>query len=755
MKPSDLHQVFESLPGNFAVLAAEPGFPVVAMSRELRNFSADPDNALGRPLFELFPEAPDAPGSEATLRAAFERVIRERAPHRHEQRYDVFDPVSGAFREIYWTATNTPILDEAGEVQYILHQSEDAATERRHGSMAILDAMTEGVFTLDRQWRFSYVNPEAHRILRQEPGTLIGAVIWERFPGSDESEFGEHYRRTMAERVTSQFTAFYPGLEGWYEVTSYPAPEGISVYFRDVTARELAQHDRERMALESAQQRRLYETALNNTPDFVYIFGTDHRAIYANEALLKVWGVEDVRGKTWMDLGYEQWHADMHDRELAQVIETRAPIRGEIPFTGTNGRRVYDYIFAPVLDADGEVVAVAGTTRDVTARQAAEQIIREHAERLADADRAKDEFLATLSHELRNPLAPLKNGVEILRRTTDGNSIHAEIHSMMERQVDHLVRLVDDLMEVSRITRGKISLQLQPADLGAIVSNALDAARPVLEAGRHALHVDQPEAPVHLLADPVRLTQILANLLNNAAKYSPPGSDIRLAVRKRDDALTVSVSDTGMGMEPAEIPHLFEMFTRGDRVRTSHQGGLGIGLALSRRLAMLHGGSLDAHSEGPGRGSTFTLELPGPFVDPTERTPTAIPDELRLSLRVLVADDNRDAGSSLADALQLFGAQVHVVDDGADALEQFESLAPDVAILDIGMPRVTGYDVAQALRGRDVRVPLIALTGWGQASDRDRAIAAGFDHHLVKPVAIPALVRLLASLERGGQPVDA
>ena len=755
MKPSDLHQVFESLPGNFAVLAAEPGFPVVAMSRELRKFSTDPGNALGRPVFELFPEAPDAPGTVATMKAAFERVIRERKPHRHEQRFDVRDPASGEFREFYWTATNTPILGDAGEVKYILHQAEDAATERRHGSMAILDAMTEGVFTLDRQWRFSYVNPEAHRILRQEPGTLIGAVIWERFPGSDESEFGEHYRRTMAERVTSQFTAFYPGLEGWYEVTSYPAPEGISVYFRDVTARELAQHDRERMALESAQQRRLYETALNNTPDFVYIFGTDHRAIYANEALLKVWGVEDVRGKTWMDLGYEQWHADMHDRELAQVIETRAPIRGEIPFTGTNGRRVYDYIFAPVLDADGEVVAVAGTTRDVTARQAAEQIIREHAERLADADRAKDEFLATLSHELRNPLAPLKNGVEILRRTTDGNSIHTEIHSMMERQVDHLVRLVDDLMEVSRITRGKISLQLQPADLTAIVSNAVDAARPLLETGRHALHVDQPDAPVHLLADPVRLTQILANLLNNAAKYSPPGSEIRLAVRKHDDALTVSVSDNGMGMEPAEIPHLFEMFTRGDRVRTSHQGGLGIGLALSRRLAMLHGGSLEARSEGPGQGSTFTLELPGPFVDPAAgREPTAIPEELRLSLRVLVADDNHDVGNSLADALRLFGAQVHVVDDGADALGQFDSLAPDVAILDIGMPRVTGYDVAQALRGRDVRVPLIALTGWGQASDRDRAIAAGFDHHLVKPVAIPALIRLLALLEPGDRTSD-
>lgn len=756
MDPRDLHQLFGSLPGNFAVLAATPGFPVVMISRELRGFATDPDNAVGRPVFELFPEGPDAPRSVATLKAAFERVIRERAAHSHEQRFDVFDRSSGTFREQYWTATNTPILDDAGEVKYILHQAENAATEGRHGSMAILDAMTEGVFTLDRQWRFSYVNPEAYRILRQEPGSLIGAVIWERFPGSDESEFGGHYRSTMDERVTRRFTAFYPVLEGWYEVTSYPAPEGISVYFRDVTARELAQQDRERLALESARQRRLYETALNNTPDFVYIFGTDHRAIYANEALLKVWGVEDVQGKTWMDLGYEQWHADMHDRELAQVIATRAPIRGEIPFTGTNGRRVYDYIFAPVLDADGEVVAVAGTTRDVTERQAAEQIIREHADRLAMADRAKDEFLATLSHELRNPLAPLKNGVEILRRTTGGQSIHAEIHSMMERQVDHLVRLVDDLMEVSRITRGKISLQLQPADLGAIVSNALDAAGPVLEAGRHTLHVDQPGARVHLLADPVRLTQILANLLNNAAKYSPPGSDIRLAIHKRDDALTVSVSDNGMGMEPAEIPHLFEMFTRGDRVRTSHQGGLGIGLALSRRLAMLHGGSLEASSEGPGRGSTFTLELPGPFVDPSaELPPTAIPEELRLSLRALVADDNRDAGNSLADALRLFGAQVHVVDDGAEALRQFDLLAPDVAILDIGMPRVTGYDVAQALRGRDVRVPLIALTGWGQASDRDRAIAAGFDHHLVKPVAIPVLVRLLASLERGARSANA
>ncbi len=747
MDPHDLDRVFASLPGFFAVLRAGPGFPVVSMSRAMRSISAAPDAVPGRPFFELFPEGPRAGGSAAELQAAFERVMHTRESAVHEQRFDVVDPSSGRFEERYWLASTSPILDASGAVEYILHHLEDAATERRHGSMAVLDAMTEGVFTLDRQWRFSYVNPEAYRILQREVGSLVGAVIWERFPGSEDSAFGEHYRRTMRERLTSTFTAFYPGLEGWYEVTAYPAPEGISVYFRDVTARVLAELDRERLVEESEHRRRIYETALDNTPDFVYIFDTAHRAMYANEALLKVWGVQDVRGKTWIELGYEQWHADMHDRELAQVISSKAAIRGEIPFTGTNGRRIYDYIFAPVLDAAGEVVAVAGTTRDVTDRQAAEQIIREHADRLAEADRAKDEFLATLSHELRNPLAPLRNGLEILRRTTDPDAPQARIHSMMERQVDHLVRLVDDLMEISRITRGSVSLQVERVALEAVVQSAVEAARPAIDAGQHRLSIELPERSPVLQADRVRLAQILANLLNNAAKYSPPGAAIVLRGRVAEDGLTLSVIDSGMGMEPAEIPRLFEMFTRGDRVRTSHQGGLGIGLALARRLAVLHGGSLDAVSAGPGKGSEFSLRLPLPDDAGSVAMAPDDVDAIRLSLRVLLVDDNRDVGASLAETLRLFGAEVHVVHDGADALRDFARIDPDVAIIDIGMPRVTGYDVARALRSRGSTAPLIALTGWGQAADRERAFAAGFNHHLVKPVAIPTLVDLLASLE--------
>ena len=495
------------------------------------------------------------------------------------------------------------------------------------------------------------------------------------------------------------------------------------------------------------QQRRIYETALNSTPDFVYVFGLDHRAIYANDALLKVWGVEDVRGKSWVELGYEQWHADMHDRELAQVIATRAPIRGEIPFTGTNGRRIYDYIFAPVLDANGAVVAVAGTTRDVTDRKAAEQILRDHADRLAEADRAKDEFLATLSHELRNPLAPLRNGLEILRRITDPASQAASLHAMMERQVGHLVRLVDDLLEVSRITRGTLSLQTERVSLESIVQAALETSLPVINAGSHHLEVHLPDTPVWIEGDRVRLAQILSNLLNNAAKYSERGGRIAIDGAVDGETLTLSVADTGIGLSPEMIPRIFDMFSRGDRDSSYHQGGLGIGLALSRRLAAMHGGTVEARSDGLGHGSVFVMRLP---VRAASHVPTQerAAEEQRLSLRILLADDNIDVGNSLADTLRLLGADVWLEDNGPGALDAFAVYAPDVVILDIGMPRVTGYDVARALRAKGVTLPLIALTGWGQDADRERALAAGFDHHLVKPVAIPLLVDLLQRIDR-------
>ncbi|RZJ10113.1 MAG: PAS domain S-box protein, partial [Haliea sp.] len=603
----------------------------------------------------------------------------------------------------------------------------------------IQESIAEGFFTLDSQWRFGFVNPQAHRILGREPGSLEGRTLWDEYPGLEGTEFERCYHRTMYERVTTTFTAFYPWHERWYEVSTFPAPEGVSVYFRNVTDQKLLQADRERLMAESETQRRIYETALNSTPDFVYVFDLEHRALYANEALLKTWGVTDVRGKTWIELGYEQWHADMHDSELAQVIRTRAPIRGEIPFTGTNGTRIYDYIFAPVLGADGEVVAVAGTTRDITDRKASEEALLEQAERLAGSDRAKDEFLATLSHELRNPLAPLRNAIALLRRAGGPrDDASAKIHAVMERQVNHLVRLVDDLLEVSRISRGALSLRMERLELANVIRHALETSHPLIQAAGHQLEVLLPSAPLWVEGDAVRLAQVLSNLLNNAANYTEAGGRITIEVRRESDHAQVIVSDTGIGMNPDTIAHMFEMFSRGNRDSARHQGGLGIGLALARRLTQMHGGTLDARSEGLGQGASFTLTLP--LVAATADAPVRQAEEgTRVQrLRVLVIDDNIDAGDTLAELLDMLGAEVQVARNGTSGLQAFATWNPAVVLLDIGMPGMNGYEVARAMRaGHQADAGpapvLVALTGWGQDDDRRHAEEAGFDHHMVKP----------------------
>ncbi len=632
----------------FAVLRADADFSIVAASQDYLRITRTDAAILGRPLFEAFPDNPGLPDADGVgkLRASLQRVIASRsADTMAAQRYDVRLPPAqgGSYEERHWLAVNSPVLDDSGAVEYIIHRVEDAAAKARQ-----------------------------------------------------------------------------------------------------------AQADREQLLAESETHRRMYETALNSTPDFVYVFDLEHRALYANDALLRTWGVDDVRGKKWMDLGYEQWHADMHDRELDTVIATRAPIRGEIPFTGTGGRRVYDYIFAPVLGPDGQVVAVAGTTRDITERQNAEQSIREQAQRLADSDRVKDEFLATLSHELRNPLAPLRNAIALLRMdgSCEGDK-PAEVLAMMERQVNHLVRLVDDLLEVSRISRGTLSLRQERVELAAVVRNALETSDPLVKAAGHQLSVDLPDAPLWLEGDPVRLAQILANLLNNAAKYTEGQGRISVRAWQDQGQALVSVRDTGIGMDPAEVPRMFEMFSRGNRDSGHGQGGLGIGLALSRRLAQMHGGSVEAHSEGPGKGSEFTVRLPlAPDTPAAAGTQPAQDADLGRT-RVLVVDDNHDAGDSLAMLLEMLGAQVKVARNGAQALEIYAGYRAPVVLLDIGMPGMNGYDVARALRSRYPERPplLIALTGWGQEDDRRRASDAGFDHHLVKPAEIGALQHLLATVE--------
>jgi PAS domain S-box-containing protein len=509
---------------------------------------------------------------------------------------------------------------------------------------------------------------------------------------------------------------------------------------------------RERVLAASETERRIYEVALSNTPDLVYVFDLEHRFTYANEALLQTWGRtrQEALGKTCLELGYEPWHAAMHDREIEQVVATRQPIRGEVPFNGTGGRRIYDYIFVPVLGPSGDVVAVAGTTRDVTERQQIEQAVREQAETLSAADRAKDEFLATLAHELRNPLAPLRNGLHVLRMAGGHVDATASIHAMMERQVHHLIRLVDDLLELSRISRGTFALRKERVQVATIVRNAVETSEPLIQAAGHRLSVSLPSEPLWLDGDPVRLAQVLANLLNNAAKYTEPGGDIAIRAERSAHGTTICVRDNGAGIAPEAIPRMFEMFSRGESAAARGQGGLGIGLPLARRLAEMHGGSVEAHSDGPGKGSDFTLHIP---LARSEEAHPAVPRERALTVplprkRVLVVDDNDDAADSLGMLLEFLGLDVRIARGGAEALASFADYDPALVLLDIGMPGMDGYEVARRLRrGYPERtVPIVALTGWGQDEDRRRAAEAGFNHHLVKPAELEALQQLLASI---------
>ncbi|MBI3546197.1 MAG: PAS domain S-box protein [Gammaproteobacteria bacterium] len=376
-------------------------------------------------------------------------------------------------------------------------------------------------------------------------------------------------------------------------------------------------------------------------------------------------------------------------------------------------------------------------------------------QQLRDTDRRKDEFLATLAHELRNPLAPIRNSLHILRLSGLAGPAVEHVCEMMDRQVDHLVRLVDDLMEVSRITRGKIELHKEAVELSAVIHSAIETSRPLIDGARHELHISLPSEPLWLEGDFVRLSQIFANLLNNAAHYTEPEGKIWLTARQEQNRVSISVRDTGMGIAPDILPQVFEMFMQADRAPNRTQGGLGIGLTLVRSLAELHGGSVEARSAGRGHGSEFIVHLPLATATPisAEKQSRTRPTAVLTPRRVLVVDDNRDAADSLGTLLKFLGADVQVVYDGANALEAVKTYRPAVVLLDLGMPGMDGYEVARRIQQQPEfkDISLIALTGWSQEENRRETKMAGFDHHLIKPADVNALQALLISLESNGQ----
>lgn len=397
----------------------------------------------------------------------------------------------------------------------------------------------------------------------------------------------------------------------------------------------------------------------------------------------------------------------------------------------------------------GQAIGMFGVVQDITERKRLEQELRQRVEELAEADRKKDDFIALLAHELRNPLAPLRYGLQVMALAGGDQAMVAKARAMMDRQLSHMVRLIDDLMDVSRISRNKLEIRRARVPLSEVISSAVETALPAIEAAGHALTVALPGEPVLLDADLTRLAQVFSNLLTNSAKYTEPGGKIRLSAEQREGEVVVSLQDTGIGIPAAALPTIFDMFSQLDRGIERATGGLGIGLALVKGLTEMHGGTVSAASDGPGAGCTFTVRLPVPAMQP--RASASVEDG-RLGAgprrRILVVDDNLDSAASMTMMLELRGGEVRTAHDGFDAIVAAEQFRPDVILMDVGMPRMSGLEATRKIReqpwGRNIMI--IALTGWGQVGDREQSRQAGCDGHLVKPVLLADLEALLAEL---------
>ena len=650
---------------------------------------------------------------------------------------------------------------------------------------------------------------------------------------------------------------------------------------------ERSQENKARLRAESAlsanteilnKQRRLFETALSNTPDLLYIFDLQGRFTYANDALLEMWGKtwDEAVGKTCLELGYERWHADMHMREINQVIETRKPIRGDVPFTGTNGRRIYDYIFMPVIGEDGSVEAIAGSTRDVTERHDQEEMAKEaesrrrialeashsfgiwdwdiknniftaderlgelfnltpeqttsgvpielplysvHKDDIADIERAisesiehgepykqeyrivqhdgsirwgsfrgrvlydennepirfpgvgvdvtrereainalqeadqrKDEFLATLAHELRNPLAPISNALKIVQSDAFSDDKKREAFALVERQVHQMIRLVDDLMDVSRITRGKVHLNLAPVNICEVLDDALETVQPMIEERRHELQLRYRSKEIWVSGDALRLSQIFANIINNAAKYTEDEGVIRITVTESNGNAVITCADNGAGIPVEQLDNIFGMFSQVDSALERSHGGLGIGLTLVKRLTELHQGTITVESAGAGRGTQFSVQIPSISAPiPTSVVAPVLAEQSKTNIKVLIADDNQDAAITMGWLLEAKGCEVVVVEDGSSALQAVKAFTPDLVLLDIGMPGMNGYDLCIALRKNPAlnNATFVAQTGWGQPAHIKRSQESGFHHHLVKPLNMSDLMPILEEVSKG------
>jgi len=523
---------------------------------------------------------------------------------------------------------------------------------------------------------------------------------------------------------------------------------GCVLIFRDITERRrLEQQIRDRLAAA-----RFLASIVESSGDGILSMSLDGTIQSWNAAAQRLFGYTAAQTVGHhVSLIIPADRADEEEQILTRIRAGEQVEHFETVRLRSDGQPIHvSLTISPIVDEAGRVVGASKTARDITDRKQAEERVYSLLTNLQDADRRKDEFLATLAHELRGPLAPLRNMLELMKRADVSADLILRARATMERQLGLMVRLVDDLLDVSRITRNKLELRRERVELASVISQSVEACRPLVESANHELNVALPPQPIFLHADPVRLAQVFSNLLNNACKYTEPGGRIGLAVERQGSDVVVSVKDTGVGIAPEMRSRIFEMFAQVEGSLERAQGGLGIGLTLVKRLVEMHGGSVDVTSDGLGRGSEFVVRLPILIEKPGAQQPSQPTGELPAPAhRILVVDDNRDSAASLALLLNLTGCETHTAYDGLEALAAAEKFRPAVVLLDIGLPKLNGHEAARRIReqpwGKDM--VLVALTGWGQDEDRRKSRDAGFDGHLVKPVDFAALMKLLAETQ--------
>jgi len=627
----------------------------------------------------------------------------------------------------------------------------DTAAPLLFNADSIVDTVREPLLVLSADLRVRKANASFYRTFKVTPKETVGQLIYDL----GNQQWDIPWLRKLLEEVLPKDTAFDD-----FEVEhTFPS---IGRKFMLLNARRICREDNQTefilLAIEDTTERReaeeakreiesRYTSLVKNIKDHsIFMMDVEGNITTWNTEAERIIGYSEseVLGRNFsLTSTPEDLQAGMSAHKL-RVARQDGRAEDERWHVRKDGSKFWALgIVTPMHDANGKLNGYSKILRDMTDRKRAEEALQE-------ADRHKNEFLAILAHELRNPMAPLRNGLQLLRFTNEPDA-REQAREMMERQLGQMVRLVDDLLDISRISRNKLELRMARIELWAVIRNAVETARPQIEASGHTLTVTLPPAPVHLHADLIRLAQVFWNLLNNSAKYMEPGGRISLTAALQEGEAVVTVEDTGIGIPAEALPHLFEMFSQVDRNLERAQGGLGIGLALVRGLTEAHGGTVEARSAGVGKGSAFVVRLPVTQAGPVHEKQTlkdgAASGPKR---RILVVDDNRDGASSLAMLLNVMGHDTRIAHDGVEGVELAEAFRPDLIVLDIGLPRLNGLDACRRIREMPwaKNIVIAAATGWGQDEDRLRSEEAGFDHHLVKPVDAAKLTRLTGNGNR-------